>query len=179
MARENGCKDLILLKCTSTYPSTPENTNFSTIPHMRELFNCEIGLSDHTLGLGVAVASVALGASVIEKHLTLSRSDGGVDSNFSMEPDEMKSLVAETERAWQGFGNISYGPTKSEKKSFIFRRSIYVVQDLKAGDVLSLENIRCIRPGLGMPPKYFDTLLGSRVNKDVKKGTPMNWDLVG
>ena len=114
-----------------------------------------------------------------EKHFTLRRADGGVDSTFSMEPDEMKSLVAETERAWQGFGNISYGPTKSEKKSFIFRRSIYVVQDLKAGDVLSLENIRCIRPGLGMPPKYFDTLLGSRVNKDVKKGTPMNWDLVG
>jgi pseudaminic acid synthase len=179
VAREYGCDDLILLKCTSTYPSTPENTNYATIPHMRDLFSCEIGLSDHTLGVGVAVASVALGASVIEKHFTLRRADGGVDSTFSMEPDEMKSLVAETERAWQGFGNISYGPTKSEKKSFIFRRSIYVVQDLKAGDVLSLENIRCIRPGLGMPPKYFDTLLGSRVNKDVKKGTPMNWDLVG
>ena len=179
VARENGCKELILLKCTSTYPSTPENTNYATIPHMRDLFGCGIGLSDHTLGLGVAVASVALGVSVIEKHFTLRRADGGVDSTFSMEPDEMNSLVTETERAWQGLGNISYGPTESEKKSFIFRRSIYIVQDLKAGDVLSPENMRCIRPGLGMPPKYFDTLLGSRVNKDVKKGTPMKWDLVG
>ena len=152
-AREAGCKDLILLKCTSTYPATATNTNILTIPHLRELFGCEVGLSDHTMGVGVSVASVALGATVIEKHFTLNRADGGVDSTVSMEPGEMAQLVVETERAWQALGQVSYGPTEAEQKSIQFRRSLYIVQDLKAGDLLTHENVRAIRPGLGLPTK--------------------------
>jgi len=176
-AREAGCRDLILLKCTSTYPATPENTNLLTIPHLRELFGCEVGLSDHTMGVGASVASVALGATVIEKHFTLSRADGGVDSAFSMEPAEMASLVVETARAWQALGGVSYGPTEAEKKSLQFRRSLYVVRDLKAGEALTRENVRAIRPGLGLPTKYFDEVLGKRVRRDVKRGTALDWDL--
>ena len=177
-AREGGCKDLVLLKCTSTYPSTPEDTNLLTIPHMRSLFNCEVGLSDHTFGIGAGVASVALGATVIEKHFTLSRADGGVDSTFSMEPAEMAALVVETERAWLALGGVSYGLTEKERKSLIFRRSLYVAEDLAAGDVLTEGNLRIIRPGLGLPPKYFDSLLGKRVGRAVRGGTPMSWDLL-
>ena len=176
-ARDAGCKDLILLKCTSTYPSTAINTNILTIPHMRELFDCEVGLSDHTLGVGVSVASVALGATVIEKHFTLNRADGGVDSTFSMEPEEMRQLVVESDRAWQALGNISYGATEAEKKSVMFRRSLYVVQDLKSGDILNETNVRAIRPGLGLPPKYIDIVLGKKVGSDVARGTPLHWDL--
>jgi pseudaminic acid synthase len=177
-AREAGCKDLILLKCTSTYPASAENTNILTIPHMRSLFDCEVGLSDHTMGAGASVASVALGATVIEKHFTLSRADGGVDSTFSMEPAEMTQLVLETERAWQSLGQVSYGPSESEMKSLVFRRSLYVTKDVKGGDILTPENMRCIRPGFGLPPKYYDKLLGRRVKQDVKKGTPLTWDLI-
>ena len=177
-AREAGCKDLILLKCTSTYPATAENTNILTIPHLRELFDCEVGLSDHTMGVGVSVASVALGATVIEKHFTLNRVDGGVDSGFSMEPAEMAQLLTETERAWQALGRVRYGPTEAEEKSIQFRRSLYVVQDLKAGDVLTRENLRAIRPGLGLPPKYLSLLLGKTVKQDVKRGTALGWGLV-
>ena len=172
-ARGAGCKDLILLKCTSTYPATPENTNILTIPHLRELFSCEVGLSDHTLGVGVSVASVALGATVIEKHFTLNRADGGVDSSFSMEPAEMAQLVVETGRAWQALGQVSYGPTEAEKKSIQFRRSLYVVQDLKAGDVLTKDNVRAIRPGLGLPTKYLEQVLGKTVKQDIKRGTAL------
>lgn len=178
-AREAGCKDMILLKCTSTYPATPENTNILTIPHMRELFGCEVGLSDHTMGVGVSVASVALGATVIEKHFTLNRTDGGVDSTFSMEPAEMKQLIVETERAWQALGRVSYGATEAEKKSIVFRRSLYVVQDLKAGDLLTTANVRAIRPSLGLPTKYFDVVLGKVVKQDVKRGTALQWSLLG
>jgi len=177
-AREGGCRDLVLLKCTSTYPASPENTNILTIPHMRELFGCEVGLSDHTMGTGVSVASVALGATVIEKHFTLSRADGGVDSTFSMEPAEMAALVVETDRAWHSLGRVSYGPTEKEKKSLAYRRSLYVVQDARAGDVLTKENLRAIRPGLGLPPKYLPALLGRRLAKDVKRGTAMSWELI-
>ncbi|MCX8047581.1 pseudaminic acid synthase [Anoxybacillus ayderensis] len=178
VAREAGCKDLILLKCTSTYPASPENTNILTIPHMRELFKCQVGLSDHTMGIGVAVASVALGATVIEKHFTLSRADGGVDSAFSMEPDEMKALVVETERAWQALGEVKYGPTEKEKASLKFRRSIYVAQDIKEGELFTRENIKIIRPGYGLPPKYYDLVIGKTAKKDVKKGTPLSWDML-
>ncbi|OAI13870.1 pseudaminic acid synthase [Methylomonas koyamae] len=178
-AREAGCNDIVLLKCTSSYPATPENTNIRTIPHLRELFGCEVGLSDHTMGTGVAVASVALGASVIEKHFTLCRADGGVDSAFSLEPAEMATLVVETERAWQALGEISYGVTEAEKKSLQFRRSIYIARDIAAGEILTSENLRCVRPGMGLPPKYYETLLGRKVNRDVKMGTPMSWDLLG
>ena len=178
-ARQAGCKDLVLLKCTSTYPATASNTNVLTIPHMRELFGCEVGLSDHTMGIGVSVASVALGATVIEKHFTLRRADGGVDSAFSMEPAEMSQLVLETERAWQALGEVCYGATEVEKKSIVFRRSLYVVRDLRAGDVLTTENVRAIRPGLGLAPKYHEVVLGKTVKQDVPRGTGLTWDLIG
>jgi N-acetylneuraminate synthase len=177
-AREAGCKDLILLKCTSTYPATAQNTNILTIPHLRDLFDCETGLSDHTMGVGVSVASVALGATVIEKHFTLNRADGGVDSSFSMEPSEMAQLVLETERAWQALGKVSYGVTEAEKKSLQFRRSLYIVKDLKAGDVLTKDNVRAIRPGLGLPTKYLEVVLGKRVSRDVVRGTGLCWNLL-
>lgn len=177
-AREAGCEHLILLKCTSTYPATPANTNIMTIPHLRELFGCEVGLSDHTMGVGVSVASVALGATVIEKHFTLRRADGGVDSTFSMEPDEMAQLVKETERAWQSLGAVNYGPTQAEQKSLQFRRSLYVVKNIRAGEVLTRDNVRAIRPGLGLPTKYLDVVLGKTVTRDVERGTPLHWDLI-
>ena len=178
-ARDAGCKDLILLKCTSTYPATAQNTNILTIPHLRGLFGCEVGLSDHTMGIGVSVASVALGATVIEKHFTLSRADGGVDSAFSMEPAEMAQLVMETERAWQALGQVSYGSTEAEKKSLQYRRSLYVVKDLKAGDVLTQENVRAIRPGLGLPTKYMEVVLGKAVKHEIRRGTALTWALLG
>ncbi|MCP1663167.1 sialic acid synthase SpsE [Methanocalculus sp. AMF5] len=178
-ARDAGCRDIILLKCTSTYPATPENSNILTIPHMRELFGCEVGLSDHTLGIGAAVAAVAHGATVIEKHFTLARADGGVDSAFSMEPAELRMLVDETERAWQSLGGVVYGPMEAEKKSLMFRRSLYVTEDMKAGDVFTKENLRCVRPGLGLAPKYYEILLGKRINRDVKKGEGVEWGMVG
>ena len=177
-AREAGCKEIILMKCTSSYPAAPEDINLLTIPHLRELFDTEVGLSDHTLGIGVSIAGVVLGASVIEKHITLSRIDEGVDSKFSMEPDEMKLLVDETLNAWQALGNVRYGPTDNEKASAIFRRSIYVVNDIKEGEELTSKNIRIIRPGNGLPPKYFDMLIGKKVYRSIKKGTPMSWELV-
>ncbi len=177
-ARKAGCKDLILLKCTSTYPATPEDTNILTISHMRDLFNCKVGLSDHTMGVGVAIAAVAHGGTVIEKHFTLNRADGGVDSAFSMEPDEMAQLVLETERAWQALGQVNYGPTEAEKKSLQYRRSLYVVKDIKAGEVITHNNVRVIRPGLGLQPKYLNQLIGKTVKKEVKRGTPLNWDMV-
>ena len=177
-AREAGCNDLILLKCTSTYPAAANNTNILTIPHMRELFGCEVGLSDHTMGVGVSVASVALGTTVIEKHFTVNRADGGVDSTFSMEPVEMAQLVVETERAWQALGQVSYGVTDAERKSIVFRRSLYVVKHLKLGDVLTTDNVRAIRPGLGLPPKYFEEVLGRTLNQDVARGTALNWGLI-
>jgi pseudaminic acid synthase len=177
-ARQAGCRELVLLKCTSTYPATPENSNLLTIPHLREMFRTEVGLSDHSMGVGVSIAAVALGATVIEKHFTLRRSDGGVDSSFSLEPSEMRALVEETERAWQSLGEISYGPTPGETPSLKFRRSLYVTQDLEKGAVLTPSNLQAIRPGLGLPPKHLDLFLGKRVVRDVKKGTPLDWNLV-
>lgn len=179
-ARAAGCKDLVLLKCTSTYPATPEDTHLLTIPHMRDLFGCEVGLSDHTMGIGVAVASVALGASVIEKHFTLARADGGVDSTFSMEPPEMAALVVESQRAWQALGRVLYGPASSgEEASRQYRRSLYVVEEMAAGEALSARNMRAIRPGLGLPTAHYETLLGKRVNRSVRRGTPVAWDMIG
>lgn len=178
-ARHNGCEDLVLLKCTSTYPASPENTNLNTIPHLRELFECQVGLSDHTLGIGSAVASVALGATVIEKHFTLNRDDGGVDSVFSMEPMEMRSLVEETSRAWQALGGVRYGPLPAEESSLRFRRSVYIASDVSAGEALTQDNLRIVRPGFGLPPKYFDTLLGRRVNVNLPRGTAMQWEFLG
>jgi N-acetylneuraminate synthase len=178
-ARTAGCTELILLKCTSTYPSTPENSNLRTIPNMRETFGCEIGLSDHTMGVGVAVAGVALGATVIEKHFTLRRADGGVDSAFSLEPSEFALLVEETQRAWLAMGQIAYGPRDAEMKSLTFRRSLYIAEDIKAGDTLTDVNLRCVRPGLGLPPKFYELFIGRKVNRDAKKGTPLTWEMIG
>ena len=176
--RDAGCEQFVLLKCTSTYPATPENSNVLSIPHMRKLFNCEVGLSDHTMGIGASVAAVSHGATVIEKHFTLNRADGGVDSAFSMEPEEMKQLVVEAERSWQSLGKIKYGTSDVEIGSLTFRRSLYIAEDMNKGDVLNEKNLRIVRPGLGLPPKYYDILLGRKVNKDVKKGTAVIWNLV-
>jgi pseudaminic acid synthase len=172
-ARENGCQDLVLLKCTSNYPASPENSNLMTLPHLRDLFGVQVGLSDHTMGIGAAIASVALGATVVEKHFTLDRSEGGVDSAFSLEPAELKQLVIETDRAALALGKISYGPTEAEKSSLQYRRSLYITKDLKAGDVLSEENVRSIRPGYGVSPKYYDEMIGRSVHQSTKAGTPI------
>lgn len=174
--KENGCKDLVLLKCTSTYPATPENTNLRTIPHMQQMFNCHVGLSDHTMGIGAAIAAVSLGARVIEKHFTLRRADGGVDSRFSIEPNELESLVVETERAFLAMGEIQYGIQEVEKKSMRFKRSLYIVKDIKAGELFTNENLRVIRPGDGLAPKYYDRFIGKTAKIDFKSGTPLNWD---
>jgi pseudaminic acid synthase len=177
--KDGGCENIILLKCTSEYPALPEDANLLTIPHLRELFSdCEIGLSDHTMGIGVSIAAVALGATVIEKHFTLDRKEGGVDSAFSMEPAEMKSLVDESAIAAKAVGKIHYGISAKEKSSLRFRRTLYITKDVKAGEILSVENMRAIRPGLGLSPKYFDALLGKKIKKDLKKGTALSWDLI-
>jgi pseudaminic acid synthase len=177
-ARDAGCGDLVLLKCTSTYPASPENTNILTIPHMRTLFDCQVGLSDHTMGCGVSVAAVALGATLIEKHFTLRRADGGVDSSFSMEPADLVLLREETTRAAASLGRISYGPTEAERSSLAFRRSLYVARDMKAGDVLTPENLRCVRPGFGLAPEFMDTVLGMPLACDASAGTPLSWALI-
>ena len=177
-ARDSGCKDLILLKCTSTYPATPENSNILTIPHMRKLFGCEVGLSDHTMGVGTSMAAVAQGATVIEKHFTLSREDGGVDSTFSLEPHELELLVVESERAWKSLGGVVYGGTSSEEKSRKFRRSLYVAVDMAAGDIFTEENLMIMRPGSGLPPKYYDQILQRKASKDIAKGTAVQWKIV-
>ncbi len=177
-ARENGCPNLVLLKCTSNYPASPENSNLVTLPHLRDLFDVQVGLSDHTMGIGAAIASVALGSTVIEKHFTLDRSEGGVDSAFSLEPDELKQLVIETERAAHSLGKISYGPTEAEKKSLQYRRSLYITKDLKAGDSLSEDNVRSIRPGNGLSPKYYDEMIGRSVCQSIPAGTPLQQDIL-
>ena len=177
-ARSAGCKDLVLLKCTSTYPSTPDDSNILTIPEMRSRYGCEIGISDHTMGIGVSVAAVALGATVVEKHFTFQRSDGGVDSAFSMEPQEMAQLVLETERAWQALGKVQHGPTEKEKASLVFRRSLYVVADVKAGEKLTSTNVRAIRPGNGIAPKFYDEVIGKTAKRDIARGTPLSHDLI-
>jgi pseudaminic acid synthase len=177
-ARAEGCKDLILLKCTSNYPAHPASSNLASIPHMRTLFGCEVGLSDHTLGIGAAIASVALEATVIEKHFTLSRAEGGVDSAFSLEPDELKQLVQGTLIGWQAIGSPQFGPNDEELGSLAFRRSLYICENMKAGDALTPSNLRAIRPGHGLPPKYIDRVMGKRVNQALKKGTALRWEFL-
>jgi len=174
-----GGTDVLLLKCTSTYPASPDDINLFTIPHMRELFGTEVGLSDHTLGVGVALASIALGATVIEKHFTLRRSDGGLDSVFSMEPEEMKILVEESNRVRKALGHTQYGPTENERKSIRFRRSLYIAEDMNNGDLFTPKNLRVVRPGYGLCPKYYKILLSKKINKSAKKGDPVTWDLIG
>lgn len=178
-AKKFNNSQIILLKCTSTYPASPINSNLQTIKHLRETFNTEVGLSDHTMGLAVPCAAVAFGATVIEKHFTVSRDIKTVDSEFSMEPDELTALVAETKRAWQAIGKVSYETSDPEKNSLMFRRSLYVCKDMKKGDILSIDNLRIIRPGFGMEPSNYKLILGKRVNQDIKKGTRMTWELIG
>lgn len=177
-ARASGCQDLILLKCTSTYPASSQNINLKTIPHLRDHFKAEVGLSDHTLGIGVSIAAVALGATVIEKHLTIERRDGGVDSTFSMEPGEMKMLVEESFKVWQAKGGIFYGVTDQERKSIKFRRSIYAVENIKKGENFSVKNLRVIRPAGGLAPEYYEALLSRKASCDMQKGTPVAWESV-
>lgn len=176
--RKYGCKDLVLLKCTSTYPATPESTNLLTIPHMKDLFDCQIGLSDHTMGIGAAVAAVALGARVLEKHFTLRRADGGVDSSFSLEPEELKNLVIESERAFLAMGKVNYILSEKEQKSLQYKRSLYVVESMKAGDVFSEKNVRSIRPSNGLHTRYYDEILGKTATQDIEAGTALSWELV-
>lgn len=176
--RDNGCRDLVLLKCTSTYPASPENSNILTIPHMIDLFNCPVGLSDHTMGIGVAVAAVALGAQVIEKHFTLSRADGGVDSAFSMEPQELKSLVIESERAFLSLGKIQYGVQKAEEKSVTYKRSLYVVEDIKPGEAFTSKNVKSKRPAFGLHTRYYEQVLGRSAKVFIRRGTPLSLELI-
>ncbi|MCK6595095.1 MAG: pseudaminic acid synthase [Bacteriovoracaceae bacterium] len=176
--RSEGNDQIVLLKCTSSYPSTSKDANLKTIQALRDIFNVEVGLSDHTMGIGVAVASIPLGASVVEKHFTLDRREGGVDSTFSMEPDEFKLMVEECTVAWQSIGRVSFERSESENRSMIFRRSLYIGEDLKAGDLITENNLRAIRPGFGLPTKYYNILIGKKVKVDVKMGTPASFDLV-
>ena len=177
-ARAHGAHSIVLLKCTSTYPSSPENTHLRTLPVLRESFGCEVGLSDHTMGCGAAVAAVALGAVVVEKHFTLDRAEGGVDAAFSLEPAEMKLLRVETERAWQALGGVRFGGTAAEQASKGFRRSLYVTEDVKRGERLTPLNLRAIRPGFGLPPAHLEELMGCVVSRDVQRGTPADWSMV-
>jgi N-acetylneuraminate synthase len=178
-AREAGCRELVLLKCTSTYPASPEDSHLHTIPRLREQFACEVGLSDHTPGIGAAIAAVALGATVIEKHFTLRRADGGVDAAFSLEPAELQALVRESEAAWRSLGAVRFGPTDAEKSSLVFRRSLYVAKDMRRGELFDAQNLRAVRPGFGLPPRHIDAFLGKPIARDAAKGTPLTWDLLG
>jgi pseudaminic acid synthase len=177
--RENGCKEMVLLKCTAAYPAPYEEANLVTIPHMAGLFDCVIGLSDHTMGSPVPVAAVALGARVVEKHLTIARADGGPDSAFSMEPDEFKAMVRDVRAAEAALGRIVYEPTAKEMRSRDFRRSLFVVADVKAGEPFTPENVRSIRPAAGMHTRNYERVLGSRAATDIAKGTPLTDAMVG
>jgi pseudaminic acid synthase len=174
LLKKYGCNQIVVLKCTSTYPATPENTNLNTIPVFQDIFSdCIIGLSDHTMGIGAAVAAVALGARVIEKHFTLRRADGGVDSAFSLEPEELRALSIETERAFLSLGTIQLNTQKAEEKSRQFKRSIYCSKDILKGETISSENVKVIRPGDGLSPKYYFDILGKKACQNIERGTPI------
>jgi sialic acid synthase SpsE len=177
-ARENGCRDLVLLHCVSSYPAATEDSNVRTIPHLAEAFGCVAGLSDHTFSSAAAVASIALGGAVIEKHFTLSRADGGPDAAFSLEPAEFKQLVDDCKSAWRALGRVTYDLQGSERGSVVFRRSLYVVEDIPAGGVLTKANVRSIRPGYGLAPKHLPEVLGRRSVRDLRRGEPLEWGMV-
>ena len=177
-AREEGCHEIALLKCSSAYPADPAEMNLCTIPHMSEAFNCPTGLSDHTLGIAVPVAAVALGACIVEKHFTLSRSTPGPDSSFSLEPEEFKAMVQSIRTIEKALGSVNYKITEKESASHVFRRSLFIVEDMKAGEIFTEKNIRSIRPGNGLHPRYLNDIYGKTVNQDIKKGTPLSWDLI-
>jgi pseudaminic acid synthase len=174
--REAGCEQLALLKCTSAYPTPPEETNLRTIPHLAEAFDVPVGLSDHTLGIAVPVAAVALGACIIEKHFTLSRDVPSPDSAFSLEPDEFKAMVDAVRVAEKALGRVNYDITEKEQVSRVFRRSLFVVRDMKAGDIFTEENVRSIRPGHGLHTRYLDEVVGQRATRDIERGTPLTWN---
>jgi N-acetylneuraminate synthase len=177
-ARGAGCRELVVLSCTASYPAPPEHTNLRRIPVLAEAFRVPIGLSDHTLGIGVPIAAVGFGACLIEKHVTLDRGDGGVDSAFSLEPAELAALVVESERAWQALGTTAIGPTEAEREGLRFRRSLYVVTDVRAGDPVTEQNVRSIRPTGGLAPDAITAVLGRTFTRDAAKGTPLTWDLI-
>jgi pseudaminic acid synthase len=176
VAKLAGCDDIILLKCTSTYPALASNTNLNTIPHLRDAFGCQVGLSDHTAGIGASVAAVALGASVIEKHFVLDRNAGGVDAAFSLEPQELTLLISETKTAWQAMGEVRYGGTAAEDMSKQYRRSIYVCRDIGAGETFSADNLKIVRPAFGLAPKHWDNVLGKVAKQDLPLGTALGWE---
>jgi pseudaminic acid synthase len=176
LLKRSGAKEIVLLKCTSAYPSTPKNANIRTIPHMRELFGVEVGVSDHTAGIGVAVAAVAQGAVLVEKHFTLDRGQGGPDASFSMEPAELIALVDEVARGWESLGSVEYGISKEEEPSLVFRRSIYATADIACGDRLDSMNVSIIRPGYGLHPRFLPVILGKTASKSISKGTPISWE---
>lgn len=177
--KSSGNQDLVLLKCTSNYPADPQDSNVATLRNMRETFGCEVGLSDHTMGVGAAIAAIGCGATVIEKHFTLSREDGGVDSTFSLEPHEMRVLTTESERAWQSLGSVHYGHVGSEAKSLKYRRSLYVVKDIKKGERFTSENVRSIRPGFGLEPKFLEVVLNKSATVNLNFGQALSWDVIG
>lgn len=176
-ARETGCNQIILLKCTAAYPAKPQDIHLRTIPHLAESFEVLVGLSDHTLGIGVALASIPFGSCLIEKHFTLSRQDGGVDSAFSMEPHELQLLVEESKKAWEALGKIRYAPLQSEKVTLSHRPSLYFIEDLPAGTIVESHHTRTVRPGKGLPPKELSHILGLALSSSVKKGTPVSWEV--
>jgi pseudaminic acid synthase len=176
--RNAGVKQIALLKCTSAYPALPEEANLNTIPHLAQAFGVVAGLSDHTLGSAVAVASVALGACIVEKHFTLSREDAGPDSSFSMEPKEFKRMVKYIRTVEKALGKVSYKITEKQKDSRVFRRSLFAVKDIRKGEKFTEENIRSIRPGNGLHTRYFKAVLGKKARKNLKKGTPLKWDFI-
>lgn len=177
-ANKAGCQDVILLKCTTSYPADARTSHLRTIPYLRERFNVQVGLSDHTLGIGAAVASVALGATVIEKHFTLARSDGGVDAAFSLEPHEMASLVESVRIGHNALGDVQVGPIQAETSFTHYRRSLYITEDMSAGQVFTEQNLRAIRPGRGLQPKFYEQVLGKRAKVSIKRGTPLQWELM-
>lgn len=176
--RMNGTTDLTLLKCTSAYPALPEEANLRTIPHLAQAFACKAGLSDHTMGGAVPVAAVALGACVVEKHFTLSRADGGPDGVFSMEPEEFRQMARDIRVVEAALGRVCYDPTPGQRKSSVFRRSLFVVRDMRAGDIFTRDNVRSIRPGYGLLPRFLEDILGRRCGRDIPKGTPVSWELL-
>ncbi|NQU57988.1 MAG: N-acetylneuraminate synthase family protein, partial [Rhodospirillales bacterium] len=177
-ARAAGDGGVALLHCISSYPASAEESDLRTIPLLAETFDCVVGLSDHTLGTTVSITAVALGAAVIEKHVTLSRADGGPDADFSLEPSELTALCDGTRMAWQALGKARWGGSESEKGSMTFRRSLYVVEDIRAGEVMSEANVRSIRPGYGLPPKHLPEIIGRFATRDLKRGEPLAWDMV-
>lgn len=176
--RGEGNDQIALLKCTSAYPALPEEMNLRTIPHLSQMFDVPVGISDHTLGIAVPVTAAALGACIVEKHFTLSRKIPGPDSTFSLEPLEFKAMVDAIRETEKALGSVSYEITECEKASRVFRRSLFVVEAIKKGELFTAKNVRSIRPGNGMSPKYFDKILGKRARVDIKKGTPLTWPLV-